>query len=92
MDIKIYESISRSGEYFIDVTDGKLVKELSIPLTGKILRGRTKIPIRITVDKDGSVGFNMTCNNDVNSFSFVESIKMTDDEVTSSASKIEGII
>ena len=56
------------------------------------MRGRTKIPIRITVDKDGSVGFNMTCNNDVNSFSFVESIKMTDDEVTSSASKIEGII
>lgn len=92
MDIKIYESISRQGEDFIDVSDGKLVKEISIPLAGKISRGRTKIPIRISVDGHGKVEFSLTCNKEVSTFSFVEDIRMTDDEVTESATKIEGIV
>ena len=92
MDIKVYESVSRYGEDFIDIPDGKLVKEVSIPLTGRISRGRTKIPIRISVNKHGRVEFNITCNNEVTTFSFVEDIRMTDDEVRMAATKIERIL
>ncbi len=92
MDIRIYESISRQGEDFIDIADGKLVKEVSIPLTGNISRGRTKIPIKISVNGHGKVEFTLTCNKESNTFSFVEDIGMTDEEVKGSALKLEGIV
>ncbi len=92
MDIKIYESISRQGEDFIDISEGKLVKEVSVPLTGNVSRGRTKIPIKISVDRHGKVEFTLTCNKVANTFSFVEDITMTDEEVSESAFKMEGIV
>jgi molecular chaperone DnaK (HSP70) len=92
LDITIYESMSKFGEDFIDISEGKQVLKESIPLTGKISRGRTKIPIVIKANKHGKMSFDISCNGNNTVLTFLKEVDMTPEELQASAVKMEGII
>lgn len=92
LELKIYESQSRKGEEFIDEDDAKYVTTFSVPLSGKISRGRTKIPITVSTDEYGRVLFQVECNGEVREYTFIDGIRLNEDELIVSRKKLEGII
>ena len=92
LELKIYESLSKKGEVYIDDADAKLVKIFKVPLKGKISRGRTKIPIRIHTNEHGKVRFFVECNGEESVLTFIDEIQLTPDEIMESRRKTEAVI
>ena len=92
LELKIYESLSKKGEEYIDDTNAKLVRIFKVPLTGKISRGRTKIPIRVHTNEHGKVRFYVTCNGEETVLTFIDEIQLTDEEIRESRRKTEAVI
>lgn len=92
LDIRLYESMAKPNEPFIDETEGKLISKNEIPLTGKISRGKTKIIIRFIQDIDGRLSIVVQCNDQFTECRTSDMKEITPDDISNSKSKMGGII
>lgn len=92
LHLVVYESASVHGEEYIDKDLCKVAKVADIPLTGKISRAWTKIPISAEADKYGRVKFIVECNGAKNEVTFTDGINLTDAEISASREKLRRIL
>ena len=92
LELKIYESLSKRGESYIGDSDAKLVKVFRIPLNGKVSRGRTRIQIRVYTNEHGKVRFFVGCNGEETELTFIDEIKLTQEEILESRAKMEAVL
>lgn len=92
LEITIYESLAKKDEPYIDTTEGKLIFNDTIELPGKIIRGKTKIPIRFIEDSHGRVSITVECNGKIIDFGFSDVSEITAADINKSRSKMDGVL
>jgi len=91
LSIEVYENKSNAGVPDTEVTHSRLVNRFSIPLTGKISRGKTKITIDMESDYEGIVKITTNCNGDIRQCDLGKDIYLPDEEFISSIRKVASI-
>lgn len=91
LDILIYESLVRNREDFTDVSNGKLLAKNVYNMSGKITRGKTKIPIRFMAAEDGRVSITVECNSIRNEYQIYDTVT-TNDTIDESKTKLEDVL
>ena len=91
LSIEVYENKSDVGVPETEVTHSRLINRFSVPLTGKISRGRTKITIDMESNYEGIVVITSNCNGDVQRCDLGKDIYIPDEEFISSIRKVASV-
>lgn len=92
LDIAIYETYAKRGEEFVDVEEGNLIFKTSVELTGKISRGRTKIAVRFSADREGKITAVVECNGKMYPCDLSDRMILSNEEIINSRVKMRGVI
>lgn len=91
LSIEVYENKSDITVPDTEVNHSRLVNRFSVPLSGKISRGKTKMTIDMESDYEGIVIITTTCNGKVGVCDLGKDIYMPDDEFISSMRKVASV-
>lgn len=88
LSIEVYENKSDTTVPDSEVNHSRLINRFSVPLKGKITRGRTKITIDMESDYEGIVMITTSCNGDVKKCDLGKDIHLSDEEFINSIRKV----
>ena len=91
LSIEVYENKSDVTVPDSEVNHSRLINRFSIPLEGKITRGKTKITIDMESNYEGIVVITTTCNGDVRKCDLGKDIYLPDEEFRSSMMKVASV-
>lgn len=91
LELDFYESIVTKGHKYIDVDRGKFFSKFVLELKGHISRGRTKFVIDFDADTNGSLTVMIRYNKEAVFYDLSEKIKLTNEELVKSMTKLEGV-
>ena len=88
LSIDVYENKSDVTVPDSEVNHSRLINRFSVPLIGKITRGKTKITIDMESNYEGIVVITTTCNGNVSRCDLGKDIYLPDDEFRNSMRKV----
>ena len=88
LSIDVYENKSNVTVPDSEVNHSRLINRFSIPLLGKITRGKTKITIDMESNYEGIVVITTTCNGNVSKCDLGKDIYLPDEEFRNSMMKV----
>ena len=91
LDIAVYENRSMKGEITSPLIRSRLLNTFHIPLTGKILRGKTKIYIEMSADCEGMIAINTECNGKKDTCDLGEAIYLSDEEFLETMKRVRSV-
>ena len=91
LSIEVYENKSDIGVPETEVNHSRLINRFSVPLKGKISRGRTKITIDMESNYEGIVVITSVCNGDVQRCDLGKDIYIPDEEFINSIRKVASV-
>ena len=92
LSIEVYENKSDITVPDSEVNHSRLINRFTIPLTGKITRGKTKITIDMESNYEGIVVITTTCNGDVQKCDLGKDIYLPDEEFRTSMMKVASVL
>ena len=92
LQISVYESLAKTGDDFIDISNARAVETFTIPMDGKVSRGRTKIAVRFSADRDGRLSVSVDCNGKLQKCDMSKDTSMSNRDIIDSRSKMAGVI
>ena len=91
LSIEVYENKSDTTVPDTEVSHSRLVNRFTVPLKGKITRGRTKITIDMESDYEGIVKITTVCNGITEKCDLGKYIYLTDEEFIESMRKVGSV-
>lgn len=92
LSIEVYENKSDTSIPDSEVSQSRLINKFSVPLEGRISRGKTKITIEMESNYEGIVTIRTTCNNVTNLCDLGKDIYMQEDEFINSIRKVSEVL
>lgn len=91
LSIEVYENKSDYTQHATEVTQSRLINRFTVPLSGKITRGRTKIQIDMESNYEGIVKITTTCNGESTVLNLGKDLYMPEDVFISAIMKVSEV-